>query len=373
MTDKPLSIKGLPLTELSITAIATFVDVYEDENGNEKPVFEMEPINQADWDKFNAPKEDACRCALCGHRLKIACAVTHQPTGNGYWIGRDCTSSITSLQKFGPLIKDATVALAQRLACDKREADFVAKNPDVLGILTWSRRPAAPRICRDMIEKLRRYGSLSEKQVALMEKIRQQDIERRAKATGKAEAGRKLITGTVLKVTIEESEFGSKWHTPTYAKVLLDLGNGVRLLGKLPEYSTVTEQIKSRAPAYLNIGNQCNTHEIVKKGDTIELKATVTQSPKDDLFGFWKRPANFKILAMAPEPVAPVVDLEAEKHRFLDMVLIDNTGFSQALGVLQSSNPSLQPVLCQEFGRRNGLTDEQIARFTNHILNKTLA
>lgn len=307
MSERATSIKGLPLTELSVTAVASFVDVYLDDDGNERAAFEMEVINEADWDKFNAPKSEARRCAMCGHSLKISCAVTHTPTGNGYWIGRDCAAKISQLQRFGDLIKNATVALAQRIACDKREADFIAEHPDVIGILTWSKRPAAPRISRDICEKLRRFGNISDKQIELLEKIRQQDIERRAKATGKATKGRQAIKGTVLKVTAQESEFGgSRWSKPpVYAHVILDLGNGVHLSGKLPEHMVLDERTLVRAEPHCKVGYEVDTHEIVKKGDTVQLTATVTPG-KDELFGFWKRPAKFSIVALAPEPPKPV-------------------------------------------------------------------
>ena len=312
--ERAQSIKGLPLDELSITAIASIVDVYEDdETGRQLPVVEMEVINDADWQRFNAPKEEARRCALCGHGLKIACAVTHRPSGNGYWIGRDCAKSITCLAGYGKLIEGATVALAQRLACDKREGDWLAKNPDAMGIVTWAKRPAAPRICRDMVEKLRRFGSLSDKQVAVLEKIRQDDIDRRAKATAKVQPGRQTFKGIVRKVRVEEGIQRSRWgHAPKIAKVLLDLGTGVRLWGNLPENSTLTEAMMTRLPesrrACTKVGYEIETHEIVAVGDTIQMTATVEAKEGDDLFGFWKRPAKVVItFAAAPvaEPQAP--------------------------------------------------------------------
>lgn len=307
--ERSSSIKGLPLTELSITAVASFVDTYLDDEGIERAAFEMEVLNEADWAKFNAPKHEARRCALCGHALKISCAVTHRPTGNGYWIGRDCAKSIQSLATYGKLIEGATVALAQRLACDKRESDFLAAHPEAIGVITWSKRPNAPRISRDICEKLRRYGNISDAQIALLEKIRQQDIDRRAKATGTATVGRQTIKGTVLKVTVEESEFGgTRWSKPpTYAKVLVDLGNGVRLMGKLPEHMILDERTASRGESWNKAGHQVETFTIVKVGDKIEVTATVNPSEKDNLFGFWKRPTNFKITELAPAPApAPV-------------------------------------------------------------------
>jgi len=38
---------------------------------------------------------------------------------------------------------------------------------------------------------------------------------------------------------------------------------------------------------------------LLKVGDTVEFKATVEPKAADPLFGFWKRPADFKILKLA--------------------------------------------------------------------------
>jgi len=371
--ERETRIKKLPLTELSITAVASITDIYEDEEtGKQLPVIEMEVLNEEDWNKFNAPKSEAHHCAICGHSLKISCAVTHKPTGNGYWIGRDCARKITELQKFGDIIKGATVALAQRLACDKREADFMAEHPDAIGIITWSKRPAAPRICRDICEKLRRFGSISEKQIALLEKIRQQYIDRRAKATGTATNGRQLVTGRVVKVVVEDKTVG-RWGKTMIANVILDLGNGVRLMGNLPEYTEVNELIMSRVPQYLQtLGYEVSNHEIVKVGDTVQFTATVQQSQRDDLFGFWKRPVKFQYITLAPPPPPPVsVPVpEDEKAIFRDAVVRDNTGFIGVLNICATEE--IKRITVRQFGLKQGWSTERVARFVIAVMNKSL-
>jgi hypothetical protein len=305
--ERAYSIKGLPLGDLSVTAIASVIDVYEDpETGNQIPEIEMEVLHEKDWEAFNAPKSEASRCALCGHSLKIACAVTHRATGNGYWIGRDCARTVAALAGFEGIIKGATVALAQRIACEKREATFLAAHPDAIGVIQWSKRPNASRISRDIVEKLRRYGSISEKQLAVLEKVRQADIDRRASATGTAKAGRQVIQGVVRKVTLVERErlrFAIRTHYT--AKILVDLGNGVRLYGNCPECLTLDAVCVGRALEGLSIiGHQACVSDILKVGDTVEFKASVEPKADDPLFGFWKRPADFKILKLAVDEQA---------------------------------------------------------------------
>lgn len=373
------SLKGVTLTDLSITAIASVVGEYENpETGSISAEVEMEVIDEAAWEKFDAPKSEAHRCALCGHKLKISCAVTHKTTGHGYWIGRDCASTIESLKRFGDVVKGATVALAQRIACDKREADFLAANPDAISIIAWAKLPRAPRIARDMLEKMRRFGSISDKQIALLEKIRYQDEQRRATATAKVTTGRQVIKGTVMKVTVSADDF-----TPNkmIAKVIVDCGNGTRLMGNLPEYMTVVPLIRSRVPEYLRKdGCEASTHEVIKKGDVIELTASVNPSKNDELFGFWKRPAKFSILVLAPPPPPPA----PKKDELFDVVLFESillTDTQLHQGMVENTkananNPQLlldtMTELYYQAAERRNLSAEQCDRFVRAIKNQEL-
>lgn len=282
-------IKGLPLESLAVTAVATVVDFEESDNGNEIPIIEMDVLDAVLWEKFR-PVNQACRCAMCGHSLKIACAVTHTPTGDGYWIGRDCATSIPALQRAIPNIQNATVALAQRIACDRREAQWLERHPDALGVVQWSKRASAPRISQDICSKLRRFGEISDKQLDVLEMVRQQDIDRRTKATGKAKAGRQAFSGTILSL---RSEYSTFQRGAMVTKALVDLGNGVRYFGNLPEQFVLTEESASRAKLGEKAGEFVPTHEFVRVGDRVEMKATIEPKAGDDLFGFWKRPASF--------------------------------------------------------------------------------
>jgi len=289
------NLKSLPLCELKIVAIAV---VYEVDSATDFPVknVEMDVLDEELWNTFSA-KNSQYRCGCCGQALKYACAITHVPTNTGYWIGRDCANKVANLRHFSYGMERHTVAILERIACNKREADFIAAHPEAAEILQWAKTGSAPRIARDMIEKLRRYGNLSEKQIAVLIKIRDQDVQRRAAATGTVQAGRQVVRGIVRKASKSDNEFNPHKYD---LKLLVDLGNGVRLWGNAPEYVDAPATPGKNTPSYIEPGMNVPSYEVIEVGDTVEFKATVSTG-KDPLFGFWKRPAGFKVL----RPVAP--------------------------------------------------------------------
>lgn len=269
--------KGLPVQELCVAAVCIVVDVDPDQG----VITEMEVLNEAAWKTFK-PVNQPNRCGCCGHSLKYACGVVHLPTGNGYWVGRDCANKVERLRTFGDLIARSSVALAERIACNKREADFLTANPDFMGVFAWCKLPHAPRIAKDMIEKMRRFGNLSENQVRALEKIKTQDEERRSSATGTALTGRQKVHGTVA----SHKKVPGFNPNEEVIKITVDLGNGVRAFGNAPS------------------SNQYGRPLIPRKGDQVEFTATFEPSKTDNLFGFWKRPAKFKIVKHNSEDTA---------------------------------------------------------------------
>lgn len=122
----------------------------------------------------------------------------------------------------------------------------------------------------DIVGKLVKYGSVSEKQMWFLSKLlKDHDTknEREAKyAAEKAKAadcptGRQTVEVTVIKTEWKESEFGSS------LKMLVKADAGFMLWGSVP-----------------------SAQHDVKKGDRLKLTATITPSEKDAKFGFFKRP-----------------------------------------------------------------------------------
>lgn len=127
----------------------------------------------------------------------------------------------------------------------------------------------------EMHASARRYGTLSEKQIAFLTKLMAElDEAHTALATREPEpepepgvpaikAGRYLITGEIVSTKWQDNDFGSS------LKILILTANGQRFWGT--------------APAALN-------GEL--KGRMVSLTGTVKRSDKDAGFGFYARPAG---------------------------------------------------------------------------------
>jgi len=139
------------------------------------------------------------------------------------------------------------------------------------------------RTIRDIVGKLVRYGSISEKQRdfvrSLLGKIARRPIieaQRKAEHDAAADvvAGRRTVTGTVLSLKEVEGAQYSYYSPETVWKVLVKLSDGSKVWGS----------------RFANIN----------RGDSVRFTATFEQSKDDPKFGFFKRP----VLAKSDEEIA---------------------------------------------------------------------
>jgi hypothetical protein len=277
------TVKGLPLGELKVVALACCIGEYTDNEGIEHAEWDMEVLPGCAelWAKFPDPPRRAIRCSCCGHALKHACALTHLETGNGYWIGRECAHKITSLQRYLGLLQQKSVAQAERLACDQRERDYLAAHPQAQGVIARA-KASKIKLVLDMLANLRRYGELSDKQLEVMARIMEEDARRRASATGTAPRGRQTVVGTVLSTKEVLNQFKHYSSDPdTTTKMTVDLGNGVHVHGTRPGKTALN------------------------RGDEIRFSATFEPSQNDPLFGYFSRPSHLAVLKAAPAAPAP--------------------------------------------------------------------
>jgi hypothetical protein len=306
-------IRDFPSSDLNLVAL---VVVYEDgaggpagwlHEGSELRV-EHEVRDEAAWKRYQDREVDNSngKCACCGHNLAYSCIVEHVPTGEFYGIGRDCFANIECLQEHaGWLSYTSERAVArvaagkkaakERKAGDVREGKFAEEHPDLAALLAWAKNPPvaadhpsyrvisyAVAIWSDFRSTVRRYGKLSDKQIAFGVKLHGEavaklaaDEERAAavlaaKAAGlRAPEGRCEVTGLVVALKLVESDFGCS------TKCLVDFGNGTRAWGTYPSTAT---------------GG---------KGDRVRFRASFEVSQKDALFAFYKRPSNWTVLEEA--------------------------------------------------------------------------
>lgn len=253
------TIKSLPVAELEVTAlIHTFID--QDGTNTETEVINKDLDARASFKEFNG------RCACCGStRLAYACRVVHKPTMSGHYVGRDCATKLMNMADGA--YNRMSVALAEKAKSRRRRNWWLHQNPQHREIIEWA-EGSSHYIVSDIVWKLKAYGSLSDKQVDLLHRIRQQEADRAAEAaadpqpTGPAPEGRIEVEVEVLGTKAVESTFG---YRTTYVTKAL-----VRLAG----YNT---------KAWL-------TSAGLGKGDKAVIRATFTRSSDDKFFAFGSRP-----------------------------------------------------------------------------------
>lgn len=254
-----MSLKSYAAADLKVVA---YIMVCDDIDGKH---IEYEVEDQKLWESGGNDHscENADKCDCCGHWLKYSCILYSVSESKFFSVGRTCTGKITGLQR---LVEDgmnnASVAMLERAACNKREREYLEANPTHASIIENAKVSTIPFI-RDLYAKLRRHGSLSIKQIDCMERIMKEDKERRENATGTVPVGRAEVEGTIVSFKDVIDPLTDKL---VGTKMLVDLGNGVRVYGSKPS-------------------------ALPKEYGQVKFKATFSPSPKDPLFGFFSRPA----------------------------------------------------------------------------------
>jgi uncharacterized protein (TIGR02996 family) len=152
--------------------------------------------------------------------------------------------------------------------------------------------PYEERTIADVVEKLVRYGDLSDKQVNfishLLHKIddrpnaekRKKEIElaRELEKSSAADVpnGKQTLTVEVLSVKYQQPKFhGQAGRTVMLVKSVI---GGFKLWGTVPSNCITVQDSEGSRP--------------LDKGDRLELTANIIQSENDSKFGFFKRPTG---------------------------------------------------------------------------------
>lgn len=164
------------------------------------------------------------KCTACGAWFRYGEVWRHDPTGVHIHLGHDCAD------KFGMLADRSAFEIergrrehAHALACaraekaERREA-FLASKPGLAAAFECDHR-----IVRDIRERFEQYGSVSEKQIALVIKLAG---EARNPAPAEqhvvAPTGRVTFRGKVVSYKIQDSQYGTQYKI--VVKVATDAG-----------------------------------------------------------------------------------------------------------------------------------------------------
>ena len=230
-----------------------------------------------------AVNESAGNCYVCGAHCSYMAAFYHRPTNTVIKTGLDCADNLE--------MGDATafrrnVTRGLEAQAGKRKAiKFLADNNltaawDIASAPCPTDERGNCRFeeltIRDIVSKLVKYGSISEKQVAFLARLLTGITNRAALQAARAAAqeaaapcpsGKVTIEGTILSLRTQDGPYGS------VLKMLVQHDTGFKI------WSTVPAAISDAA-----------------KGSRIRFTATVTPSQDDQKFGFASRPAQASIL-----------------------------------------------------------------------------
>jgi len=268
-----MNIKSLPLNELAVTAI-----LYVYNNGldaQDCPDIQVEVVikdaaSHARWKAIDSSEsaKKSYRCSCCGQSIRWASIIEHVPTNTFHPIGRQCAEKVSEFHRISAAFNGATLALQQKAEANKREAAFRATTPGAGVALDWA-KTGINRTAKDLADKLRKYGSLSEKQVAFLIGLHERDAAYRQTLTGALVEGKQALEGAVVSVRVEQDAYNPRAKRTT--KALVQLANGCKVWGTAPE-GTVA-------------------------GAKVTFSATVELSDKDPAFGFYKRPTKWTVQA----------------------------------------------------------------------------
>ena len=224
----------------------------------------------ADGYKFGAGSSS--QCGHCGAHIRYAALLVRDDVREFIFVGQDCLDN-----RFDGLTKAEFQSLRKTASLNRertRKADAVARvladNPGLEAALATDHY-----IVSDIDWRFRQTGSISDKQIALVYKIAQQEaerVQRAAEREAQAQAlrdagvrvptGRGTIVGTVVSVKGMETAYGF------VTKMLVQSDEGWKVWGTMPRSLDA------------EVGNR------------VTFKASITQSDDDPVFGFFSRPTN---------------------------------------------------------------------------------
>lgn len=290
------------------------------------------------WSFRGAPHGSG-QCSHCGAHIRYAALMGHEPTKTLLYIGETCLDNRFSLTKpeFDRLRKEAALNATQRSMAANR-ADFLATHPDLVWAsyahnidtagatiewvvdwydettyateaeaqavidampewkraqyqhpwmetkrgTTWgekTRMGSKTATLSDMWSRFYRYGDMSDKAYAYLQKIlvwldeaEQKRVERESATAALQASGVEVPTGRIV---VEGEVLSTKWVENGFGgalKMLVQHESGWKVWGTVP--SSID----------------------VEKGTRIRFTASVERSNDDALFGFFKRPAKAQVL-----------------------------------------------------------------------------
>lgn len=218
-------------------------------------------------------------CYCCGAHAVYLAVFYHQPSNECIMVGETCADKMEMGESLAFRAARKAVKGYKEAIAGRRKAQATL---EALGCpLAWELYTNTPVRCEreedivvEMVSKLVRYGSISEKQEEflrnLLYRIQNREAIKAEREAEKAAAkdcpeGRMVITGTVLTTKFCDNAFGGS------LKMLVKTQDGYTVWGTVPSALEA------------------------KRGDTVTFKATVKPSDRDPKHGYFSRPSAQKV------------------------------------------------------------------------------
>jgi hypothetical protein len=219
-------------------------------------------------------------CHICGAAAMYVAKFFHRPTCEYIVTGMDCAEKVhvgdaAAFRRFHSTVRSQLEAVAGKRKAQATLAQAgMAAAWDVYTSTPWA--AFEEQTIGDIVGKLIKYGSISDKQMAFIGRLltakanRAVQAAERAAATAAAApcpAGRQTVEGKVLSIKGQDTAFGY------VTKMLVQHDSGWKVWG------SVAAAISG-----------------VEKGQTVRFVAEVTPSQDDPKFGFFARPSKAVIM-----------------------------------------------------------------------------
>lgn len=237
--------------------------------------------------------EHGGNCHVCGASAIYTVVFYHARSNTYIRTGMDCAEKLDmgDARKFRHFV--AAIKDARELKAGKTKARALLEEAGLSRAWEIYANNSAPgSILHDLVVKLVKYGSLSEKQLMfLVRLVDQHDKRDEIKAQRDAEkaaalpcpSGRQKITVTVIKTEYRENNYGET------LKMLAKHADGWLVWGTVPD-----------ALVLVNVQRDGYTEQRgLRRGDVVEFTAAIEPSENDSKFGFYKRPTKPRIVEVA--------------------------------------------------------------------------
>ena len=241
-------------------------------------------------------------CHVCGAHAHYLAVYYHEKTNTYIETGFDCADKMNigdsvAFKKFTKEIKKSKEFIAGKT---KAQATLQKEGLEQCWTIYEEPTPAEfeERTITDIVGKLVRYGSISQKQTDFLRNLvsqipqrveKRKALEEKIKTEKENAApcpeGRVTVVGEVVSVKWQDTIYGST------RKMLVKSEEGFTIWGTVPSNVKVPMVLGEDGPSG------------IEKGDKIQFSAKLSPSEDDNKFGFFSRPTKAEILKVGEENV----------------------------------------------------------------------